>query len=601
MSTEEAADIIARAVATKPRTIAPLWGRLIGATQAFSRRPLETGLAWWAGGGNAALAGAGRVATDTIRGSSTIRSLGIIRPIRPDRLARAALAQRRFGLTPAFLVAAAAELHPSSVGIIDETGELTFGELSAQTDGLAAALHEHFELRQGQRVAIMCRNHRGFIQAAAAATRLGCDLVPLNSDFAAPQLGDVLGREGVSMIVYDEEFEDVVEESEFEGTKVVAWHEKEPRRATLSALIEAGDDEVGVPLPARPGRMITLTSGTTGTPKGATRSVSAVTMASLALGGFLDLARVDPAPRAGEPIVVPPPLYHLYGMIGMALSFGLGSPLVLRRRFDPEAVLEQIQRTRAGMLLAVPTMLGRIIQLPEEVRARYDTSSLRMIVSGAAPLPPELATAVMDEFGDILYNGYASTEVGSGTLATPRDLRAAPGSVGRPMAGVTVKILDEEGLELPSGQTGRIFIGSPLLFDGYTGGGGKEVIDGAMSTGDVGHFDHSGRLYVDGRDDDMIVSGGENVYPQEVEELLGSHPDVTDAAVFGVSDPDFGQRLVSKVVLKDGGSVSEDELRSYVRERLARYKVPREIEFVDELPRTSTGKLQRRRLADVRD
>jgi fatty-acyl-CoA synthase len=202
----------------------------------------------------------------------------------------------------------------------------------------------------------------------------------------------------------------------------------------------------------------------------------------------------------------------------------------------------------------------------------------------------------MDQFGDILYNGYASTEVGSGTLATPRDLRAAPGTVGRPAGGVTIKILDEEGLELPQGTTGRIFVGSPLLFDGYTGGGGKEIIDGLMSTGDVGHFDAHGRLFIDGRDDDMILSGGENVFPQEVEELIISCDAVADAAVYGIPDEDFGQRLAAQVVLKPEASISEDELSEFVRERLARFKVPREIEFVKELPRTSTGKLQRRKL-----
>jgi fatty-acyl-CoA synthase len=207
----------------------------------------------------------------------------------------------------------------------------------------------------------------------------------------------------------------------------------------------------------------------------------------------------------------------------------------------------------------------------------------------------------MDRFGDILFNGYASTEVGTGTLATPRDLRAAPGTVGRPAAGVRIKILDEEGLELPQGETGRIFVGSPLLFDGYTGGGAsKQVIDGLMSTGDVGHFDAAGRLFIDGRDDDMIVSGGENVFPQEVEELLLTHDALADAAVYGVADPEFGQRLTAMVVLKPGVQPpDEDELKGFVRQRLARYKVPREIRFVERLPRTSTGKLQRRKLGEL--
>ena len=535
--------------------------------------------------------------TDAVRGASRVAASRAVRPVRPDRLARAALAQRRYGPTPAFLAAAAAELYPDRTGVVDELGSVTFGELDRQIRSLASSLHAHFDLGAGQRVGIMCRNHRGFVLATAAATRLGCDLVPFNSDFAGPQLADVAAREGVTAAVYDQEFEGVFDEAGFPGTRIVAWHEQEPGRPTLSTLIEAGSGDA--PPPAQHGKIIALTSGTTGTPKGATRSLSPRALAPLAVAGLLDLGRISSVPRAGEAIVVPPPLFHLFGLIGFAAGFGLGSPIVLARRFDPEAVLEQIDRTRAGVLLAVPTMLARIMKLPGETRARYDTSSLRMIVSGAAPLAPELASAVMDEFGEILYNGYASTEVGSGTLATPRDLRAAPGTVGRPMAGVTVKILDEEGLELPVGETGRIFVGSPLLFEGYTGGGNKQMIDGLMSSGDVGHFDGAGRLFIDGRDDDMILSGGENVFPQEVEELLDTHVGVADAAVFGVPDPDFGQRLAAMVVRAPGASVSEDELRDYVRERLARYKVPREIAFVEEIPRTSTGKLQRRKLAEL--
>ena len=262
-----------------------------------------------------------------------------------------------------------------------------------------------------------------------------------------------------------------------------------------------------------------------------------------------DLGRIRSAPRSGDAFVVAPPLFHLYGLIGMTAAFALGSPLVIRRRFDPEATLDQIERHGAGALLAVPTMLSRIMALPGDVLDNYDAGSLRMIVSGAAPLSADLATAVMDRFGDVLYNGYASTEVGGGTLASPEDLRAAPGTVGRPMGGTRLKIIDEHGHEVPAGITGRIFVGSPLQFDGYTGGGGKEVIDGLMSTGDVGHLDGHGRLFIDGRDDDMILSGGENVFPQEVEDLLDAHPDVADAGVFGVSDPDFGQRLAACVVL----------------------------------------------------
>ena len=537
--------------------------------------------------------------SEGLAGITTIASMGIVRPVRPDRLARALLAQRRYGFGPAAALATATELHGQRSAIVDERGALSFAELGTEVRALAGALHHGFALESGQRVAIMCRNHRGFVHAAAAASRLGCDLVPLNTDFAGPQLADVLAREAVTAAIYDQEFGATFDDAVFDGVRIIARHDEPPDRPTVSGLIARGAPDA--PAPRAPGRTVLLTSGTTGAPKGAVRTVSPRALAPLALAGLFDLGRIRRAPRSGDPFLVAPPLFHLFGMIGLMVSFSIASPIVIRRRFDPEATLEQLERTRAAVLLAVPTMLKRIIDLPEDVRDRYDTSSLRMIVSGAAPLPPELATAVMNAFGNVLYNGYASTEVGLGALATPHDLRAAPGTVGRPAAGVKVKILDEHGIELRRGRTGRIFIGSPLLFDGYTGGGAKEVIGGLMSTGDVGHFDDRGRLFIDGRDDDMILSGGENVFPQEVEELLSAHEAVADAAVFGVPDEDFGQRLTASVVLKPQMSVSAQELQAFVRQRLARYKVPREIEFVDQLPRTSMGKLQRRRLGEAHE
>jgi acyl-CoA synthetase (AMP-forming)/AMP-acid ligase II/NAD(P)-dependent dehydrogenase (short-subunit alcohol dehydrogenase family) len=608
MSTDEAAGMVARAIVARPRVISPFWARIGGPINHLLEGPVELALARHARSANrdsrtpnphvrrqSIATRSARLASEAAGALTTIAASRAVRPVRPDRLARVARAQRRFGGTAAFAAAAGAELHGDRPALIDELGAATFSGLDADARSLAGALYEHFDLSAGRRVAIMCRNHRGFVYAQAGAARLGCDLVPLNTDFAGPQLGEVLAREGVTAAIYDQEFEAAFDASGFGGIRIVAWHDDEVGRPTLDALISVGADTA--PPPSAPGRTIMMTSGTTGTPKGAVRTVRASALLPLALSGFLELARFKPTPRSGGPIVVCPPLFHLYGQIGLFAGFGLGSPIVVRRRFDPEATLDQIERTKAEVLLAVPTMLKRIMDLPESTRARYDTSSLRMIVSGAAPLPPDLAVAVMDQFGDVLYNGYASTEVGPGTLATPGDLRHAPGTVGKPAPGVKIRILDEEGLELPEGRTGRIFVGNPMLFEGYTGGGSKEVIDGLMATGDVGHFDPDGRLFIDGRDDDMILSGGENVFPQEVEELLTAHDAVADAAVFGVPDPDFGQRLAASVVPKPGRSVTAEELQAHVRERLARHKVPREIEFVDELPRTSTGKLRRRNLS----
>jgi acyl-CoA synthetase (AMP-forming)/AMP-acid ligase II/NAD(P)-dependent dehydrogenase (short-subunit alcohol dehydrogenase family) len=622
MSSEEAASIVARAIVERPREISPAWARITGAVTQLAQAPLEVALANYSaftnpdsrrrGSRSAAPAGPGplgglasavgtpvRMAQDLLGGAATIAESGTLRPIRPDRVIRALLAQQRFGFTPAAAAAAALALYDDRPAVVDELGTLTLRDLDADARALASALYRELGVSGEQRVAIMCRNHRGFVQAAVAATRLGCDLVPLNSDFSGRQLADVLRRENVGAVIYDEEFEPVLDDAGADVIRIVAWHESETKHPRISALIAAGAERGEAPAPPTSGRMVTLTSGTTGTPKGATRSINALALAPAAIAGLLDLRRITPAPRSGEPIVVAPPLFHLYGFVGMISGLAFGSPIVIRRRFDPEGTLDDVERTGAEVLLAVPTMLKRIMDLPPDRRERYDTSSLRMLISGAAPLAPELAAEVMDQFGEILYNGYASTESGSGTFATPRDLRAAPGTVGKPVAGTTIKVLGDDGTELPPGETGRIFVRGPLLFEGYTGGGDKDRIDGLMATGDVGHFDDQGRLFIDGRDDEMIVSGGENVFPQEVEELLLGHEAVADAAVLGVPDEEFGQRLAAFVVLKPGASVGQQELKPYVRERLARYKVPREITVVDELPRTASGKLQRGKLADV--
>jgi fatty-acyl-CoA synthase len=216
-------------------------------------------------------------------------------------------------------------------------------------------------------------------------------------------------------------------------------------------------------------------------------------------------------------------------------------------------------------------------------------------LSGSA-VPAQLAIDALDVFGDVAYNLYGSTEVAWATIATPEDLRAAPGTAGKPPRGTIVKLFDDEDREVRPGERGRIFVGNEMLFDGYTGGGSKDMIDGLMATGDVGHFDEAGRLFVEGRSDDMIVSGGENVFPAEIEDTLTEHPKIADAAVVGIDDPDFGQRLKAYVVRRSHAKLTEDEVKDHVKRNLARYKVPRDVEFLDELPRNATGKVLKREL-----
>jgi fatty-acyl-CoA synthase len=278
---------------------------------------------------------------------------------------------------------------------------------------------------------------------------------------------------------------------------------------------------------------------------------------------------------------------------------GLSSTLVIKRKFDPEATLSLTAQHEATAMAVVPVMLQRMLELPIETIQKYDLSALRVIAASGSALPGELATRTMDAFGEVLYNLYGSTEVAWATIATPEDLRAAPGTAGRPPRGTIVKLFDGDGNPVTKpGETGRIFVANEMLFEGYTGGGNKDVIEGLMSTGDVGHFDDGGHLFVDGRDDEMIVSGGENVFPREVEDLLHDHEAIDEVAVIGVEDEKFGQRLKGYAVTTKGKKVSEDELKAYVKKNLAGYKVPREIVFVEELPRNATGKVLKRELLE---
>jgi acyl-CoA synthetase (AMP-forming)/AMP-acid ligase II len=520
----------------------------------------------------------------------TLVDAGVVRPMRPDKVARIARALRRWGPTPAAGFTASAIRQPQGTAIVDELGTLTFAEVHRRTNALAHALSDA-GVGEGDGVAIMCRNHRGFVEATVACSKLGAHALYLNTAFAGPQITEVVRREAPVALVYDQEFAELTHDAGHRRKRFVAWHDGDgkPGDPLLEDLIAAGDDADVVP-PEEKGRVVILTSGTTGSPKGARRRQPESLDPAAALFSKIPL-------RAREPTLIAAPMFHSWGFVHFTLGMGLGSTMVLRRRFDPEDTLSAAAQHECTALVVVPVMLQRILELPAATIERYDLSALRVIAASGSALPGALATKVMDRFGDVLYNLYGSTEVAWATIATPEDLRAAPGTAGRPPRGTVVKLLDEDGAEVPPGATGRIFVGNEMAFDGYTGGGGKQILGGLMSSGDVGHFDEGGRLFVDGRDDEMIVSGGENVFPREVEDLLARHEAVDDVAVIGVPDDEFGQRLKAFVVPAAGASASADELRQHVRANLARYKVPREIEFLDELPRNATGKVLKRELA----
>ncbi|ULE33700.1 AMP-binding protein [Mycobacterium sp. IDR2000157661] len=509
---------------------------------------------------------------------------GALTPMPVRHLGTMAQRMRDYGPIGA-AVSTAAIRHRSSAALVDERGVLSFADLDARSNALANAWL-HRGLRGGDGVAILARNHRGFLDALFAAAKCGARIILLNTDFGPDQIRDVLRREGADMLVHDAEY-GASAPADLRLGCVVAWADSAVADS-VESLIERSDP--GPPVaPRQHAKLVILTSGTTGTPKGASRSQP---RSLLPAGGLLSKVPF----RARESTECCVPLFHALGFGHVMLALLLGSTMIVRRRFDPQLTLRSLAEHKVTALIAVPVMVRRLIDARSQTLVTRDLSALRIVFVAGSPLGAALCRQALDVFGPVIYNMYGSTEVAYATIATPADLAAEPGCVGRPVPGTVVKLFDDSGGESPPGTTGRIFVGNAIPFDGYTGGGGKEIIDGLLCSGDVGHFDAAGRLFIDGRDDDMIVSGAENVFPAEVEETLASHPAIREVAVIGVPDDEYGQRLRSFVVLRPGATLTDTEVREHVRHRLARFKVPRDVVFVDALPRNATGKVLKRAL-----
>ena len=498
-----------------------------------------------------------------------------------------------FGMIPAMN----ARRSPNRTAIIDDDGEITFKELDEAAHEVANGLLK-MGVKGGDGVAILTRNHRWFLIALYGAARTGARIILLNSEFSGPQIKEVAEREGAKVIIYDDEYYKAVSAAEPELGKLRALGKNpdkdEPSGSTDETLESLVERSSGKPAPkaTRHSSIIILTSGTTGTPKGANRS----TPPTLApIGGVLSHVPF----KSGEVTSLPAPMFHALGFLHATIAMMLGTTLVLRRRFKPVTVLEDIEKNKVTAMVVVPVMLSRILDALEGLERKPDLSSLRIVFVSGSQLGAELATRALKDLGPVIYNLYGSTEIAFATIARPKDLSINPGTVGPVVKGVKVKILDDNGNELPQGEVGRIFVGNFFPFEGYTGGGHKQIIDGLMSSGDVGYFDEHGLLYVSGRDDEMIVSGGENVFPAEVEDLISGHPEVVEATALGVEDKEWGHRLRAFVVKADGASIGEDDIKTYVKDHLARYKVPREVVFLDELPRNPTGKVLKRELREI--
>jgi acyl-CoA synthetase (AMP-forming)/AMP-acid ligase II len=506
----------------------------------------------------------------------TLGRRGLLNPGPPHRVAAQLNALRGWGFGLAGELRSAAARDPGAIAIVDDDhGEISYGRLLNRAERLARSLTGIVGVRAGDRVGLMCRNHSGMVEAMLAVNLLGADTVLANTGLSGQQLAAVAEEQRLRVLVYDREF------AEYVGV-VPSSVERldESRVADLIRQAPGG----ALRRPARDGRTIVLTSGTTGTPKGARRRTPS---------GFAPLASIlDRIPlRSGEPVLIAAPLFHTWGYAALQVAFALRAPIVLQRRFDPAATLRAAARHRCGALFAVPVMLERLLDVP----LTEPVPQLRVVAVSGSALFGGLATRFMQVYGDVLYNLYGSTEASWVSIATPAELRRAPNTAGRPPHGTRVAILGPGDRPTPDGHVGRIFVGNDMLFEGYTSGHGLPTHDGLLDTGDLGHLE-DGMLFVDGRQDDMVISGGENVFPSEVEEVLARLPQVREVAVVGVPDQEFGQRLAAYLALHPGERLDRDAVREYVRHHLARFCVPRDVYFVPSLPRNATGKVVTRDL-----
>jgi fatty-acyl-CoA synthase len=490
--------------------------------------------------------------------------------------------------------------HPDKTALVWKDGAYTFAELDDRVDRVAKGLQRRGVGRKAK-VLLMMKNRPEFLLMHGAAGRIGAAGVSISWRTTAAELVYLAQNSGAVAVVFERELFPIVEQAAKEvpalaknllilGTE---GHDVPQGTIPFESLMNAGKDFIDDPNALEDAAVVIYTSGTTGKPKGAVRKFP-----KDAFPAALRFIAQTPM-RVDDIHIAACPLYHSTAFGFVTLTHILGATVVLMDEFRPEAFLELVERHGATTTAVVPTMLHRILALPPETLARYRTRTLRTIFTGGAPLPGPLGTAVMDHFGDVLYNFYGATETGLVTLASPADLREAPATIGPAVPGNDIRLLDDAGKLVSPGSVGELWVKNKLLVEGYhdDAAATKDSLrDGYFSVGDLARCDAKGRYFIEGRKRDMIISAGVNVYPAEVEGVLEAHPEVAEVAVVGLSDAEWGERVTAFVVMRPGVARDEEVLKAWTRERLAGPKRPREYVFMEALPRNPTGKVLKREL-----
>jgi fatty-acyl-CoA synthase len=476
---------------------------------------------------------------------------------------------------------------------------LTWRELDAQINQLSHALVRR-GVGRGDRVAVMLPNGAEYLIVQQALLRFGGVAVQIGYRLKPPEIAYILGNAEPSATIVGAEYLETMREARAAANGiggallVVGAPAGAPDRYEDALATEPTDAPPKV-TGSGDGGVIVYTSGTTGKPKGAKRNWKQTGLDSAA-----DMIQ-QVGMRHDDRHLVVCPLYHSAAPAFVQIMLSLGATVVLMNHFDPEGALALIQREQITCSMMVPTMLVRITALPPEVRARYDASSLRWVMSAAAPLSTETARQVGDQLGPVLWNFYGATETGLVTLAGPGDHTTRPGTIGRRLRGNQIRLLADDGTEVATGAVGEFYARNSMLISGYhknQDATASAQRDGFFSVGDLARVDADGYYYLESRKHDMVISGGVNIYPREIEDHLHTHPAVLDVAVVGVPDPEWGETLKAFVVLRAGRAATAAELTDYCRTALADYKRPRQVVFLDELPRNPTGKILKRELRD---
>ena len=499
---------------------------------------------------------------------------------------------------------AAAQSHPARIAVVDDRGrETSFGELFANQNRLANGLRA-LGLGAGDCVAALLWNQREFLELALAAMQTGLYLLPINWHLTAPEVAHILTDSGAAVLLADERLGSVAVAAADEAKLHPA------RRLAVGAIAGFGGYEefISQQPASRPpsptgGETMLYTSGTTGRPKGIRRPLSGADPEATVAPMVTVVSQIMGVPTGEGVQLVTGPMYHATPGSLATLGLHMGHTLVLMDKWEPRRTLELVERYRVSYMHMVPTMFQRLLALPEGVKRSYDTSSLRCVVHGAAPCPKDVKMRMIDWFGPIINEYYGSSE-GGGASVGAKDWLKRPGTVGLPWPGAAIRIYDENGWECPPNQAGEVYIKMPGFEFEYHNAPEKtreSTRDGFFTVGDVGYLDEDGYLFLSGRSTELIISGGVNIYPAEIEGYLAGHPAVADVGVIGVPNQEWGEEVKAVVQLREGVEPSAElaeELIAHCRDGLASYKVPRSVDFREALPRTETGKLYKRLLRE---